>query len=362
MRRKAVGQWLAISVGAGILAGCGGPRGPEPISHGMTAGQVQAEILARVRNWHVVSEHVTLSLTENGMRQAYSANLTDQVNPPLFSMQVTPVTGPPYDVVDNGLNTVLYQPGSSRYAIEPVSPMPWRWFQLAAGDFPQMLASSRAVGVTVKPKVAVLTLNTPIAPNIQARTEVWFNLDTNTPMRWESAWSGNSLTLVPSHVEVNPSGGIGGFTPPTGVTPMVMPSGAADGYLPPPGPVVLRDAVNFPLVLPPAGMPLALNAIQTDANTSPETLVLTYMTPNGTPVVITESRRTGFTPPPGVPVITENVGALTVMTGVLPEGVNLAALTLGHTLVVVEGPQNVVENLLTAWANSVTASPSTTGG
>jgi YbbR domain-containing protein len=48
-------------------------------------------------------------------------------------------------------------------------------------------------------------------------------------------------------------------------------------------------------------------------------------------------------------MVTETVGTMTAKVGSLPDGEEMAALTLQKALVVIEGPAAAVDNLVNSW-------------
>ncbi len=345
--------WGALLL-SGLLAGCGAKHGPEPISHGMTPAQVQKKVLARIHNWRSISEDITeVAYRPHATRQVFHVRLLSQLNPASFRLDVTPSAGRPYQVIDNGLNTIVYQTGDKHYSVLTAEPASWTEFRVLGTNLPGIIAKSQAVGVTVKAHEVVLRMMSPVAPGITAKTTLWFDLSTNTPLRWEATWQGGSLQETPSHVVVNPSIPASAFTfnPPAGVKPEVALTAQGTEL------DLARSQVSFPIVLPPSSSMLVLNEVNVGNQGSARVVLLTYQTESGQPVVITESKATTFKPPAGMSMVTETVGLMTVKVGTLPSGGEMAAFTLNKTLIVVEGPTNVVDSLVNGWGNASPSSP-----
>lgn len=350
MRRWVIGSSVLL---AGVVAGCG-THGSHPISHGMTPQQVKKEVLARIDNWHAVSESMTeVIYRAHSPRAVYRVKLISEANPASFRLDVVPATGTSYEVIDNGLNTIAYQSGSSHYSVLTADPQSWTEFRILGIELPSVIQASRAVSVSVRPKEVVLHMMTPVAAGITAKTTLWFDLVTNTPMRWQSTWPGGTLQETPSHVAVNPniSSATFAFNPPAGVKPEVALTAQGTEL------DLARSQVSFPIVLPVASVSLELNGVNVDNRGKAQVVLLTYQTSNGDPVVITESKAATFKPPAGMSVVTETVGVMQVKVGSMPDGAEMAAFTTNKTLVVAEGPTSVVDALVNAWGNASPSSP-----
>jgi outer membrane lipoprotein-sorting protein len=352
MKRRMVCAAAIIGV---MTAGCGTAHGTHPISHGMTPREVKNEVLARIHDWHAVSESFVLYLKEaHGPQQVDDVTLFSQNNPTSFRLDVTPTQAASYEVIDNGLNTVEYQKGTRHYSVLTASPAAWTEFQMLGVGLPQLIQSSQAESVSVKSDEVILHLKTPITSAITAQATLWFNLVTNTPSRWEAVWKGGSILEITKRVRVNPSlsNSIFSFTPPSGVKPEVALTVAGTEL------DQAQARVSFPIVLPPASQNLQLMNVNVSSSSHGRVVLLTYQTPNHSPVVITESQDTHFRPTAGLSLIKETLGGLTVQVGAMPNGGELGAVTLNKTLLVVEGPTSVVNSIINAWSTSASVSPS----
>ncbi|PSR23055.1 MAG: hypothetical protein C7B45_04585 [Sulfobacillus acidophilus] len=346
--------YAAMIIGA-LTAGCGTAHGTHTISHGMTPQEVKSEVLARIRDWHAISESAVVYLKEShGPQQVDDLTLISQENPASFRLQVTPTQGASYEVIDNGLNTVEYQKGSKHYSVLTASPAAWTEFQMLGVGLPQLIQSSRAQSVSVKPNEVVLHLSTPITSTITAQATLWFNLVTNTPSRWEAVWKGGSIIELAKTVRVNPAlpTSTFSFTPPSGVKPEVALTVAGTEL------DQAQAQVSFPIVLPPASENLQLMNVNVGSSANRRVVLLTYQTTSHSPVVITESKESHFTPTAGISLIKETLGGLTVQVGSMPDGGEIGAVTLNKTLLVVEGPTSVVNSIINAWSTLVSISPS----
>lgn len=335
-----------------VLAGCGAQRGPEPISHGMSPAQVQKEVLARIHNWQSISENVTeVTYGAHKKRTVYHVRLLSQANPASFRLDITPNAGQPYEIIDNGLNTVVYQNGAKHYSVLTAEPPSSHEFRILGNDLAQVIQKSHAVSVKVKAKEVVLRMLSPVSQGITAKTTLWFNLTTNTPSRWAAVWPGGSLEETPNNIVVNPkvSASDFAFVPPSGVKPEVALTAQGTELN------MARAQVPFAIVLPPASSVLVLNNVDVSTEHTGRVVLLTYQTQGGEPVLITETKSTTFKPPAGMAMVSESVGLITAKVGPLPSGGEMAAITLNRTLVVVEGPTSVVDALVNGWGS---ASPS----
>lgn len=343
----------ALAVMGALLSGCGSQPGPRPISHGMTPAQVKSEVLSRLGAWHATNETIVETMTGlGGAKQTYHVTLTDQASPLDFRLKVVAQTGSEYEIVDNGLNVVEYRRGARHYTVLAASSDAWAIYRLLGTELPRSLTASRMRSVTVKAKEAVLNMITPLSPGITAKTTLWFNLTTNTPSRWQATWKGGSIEEVPSTIQVNPTlpTSTFQFSPPSGVTPEIglTSQGTELGQA--------QAQVPFPIVLPPRGTDFSLHSVNVSSGTASPVVLLTYQTANQSVLVVTESKRKTFKPPARLTMITEMAGTLHVQVGTMPDGQELAALTLGKTALVVEGPVNGVDALINGWANANEAS------
>ena len=332
-----------------ILSGCGSQPGSRPISHGMTPAEVKSEVLSRLDAWHATSETVAETMTgAGGSKHKYMVTLMDQASPANFRLKVVASSGVVYEIIDNGLNVIEYQRGDPHYTVLAANAAAWSLYRLMGTELPKSLTASRMVSVSVKSKQAVLQMMTPISPGIMAKTTLWFNLVTNMPSRWQALWKGGSIVETPSKIQVNPalSPSAFRFSPPAGVTPEVglTPQGTELDQA--------QSRVPFAIVLPPRGENFSLRSVNVSSGISNRVVLLTYETANQTTLVITESKSAVFKPPSGLSMIREMSGTLQVKVGTMPDGQELAALTMGKTSLVIEGPVNGVDTLINGWANA----------
>lgn len=351
MKRRVV---VVSVVSLGVLSGCGALHGSHPISHGMTPTQVKSEVLARLKGWHTVQEQLTEVVSgPNGQKQTYQVALLGSTSPNEFRLDVVPKEGTPYQVVDTGLNTVEYQHGAKHYSVSASNPGAWAMYRILGAGLPSALQASHVASVVVTPKQVVLHMITPIAPRTPARATLWFNLQSNMPSRFVASWKGGSVEETPTQIHINPniSPAAFVFTPPAGVRAQVAltTQGTALDQA--------QAHVTFPIVLPPSSQNLQLNAVDVSAQAGRRVVLLTYVTPKQSPVVITEEKAGSFTPPAGLSMVSETVGTTTAEVGSLPDGEEMAAVTLQKTLVVIEGPAVAVDNLVNSWTVGSTSPP-----
>jgi hypothetical protein len=217
-----------------------------------------------------------------------------------------------------------------------------------------VLQQSRAEHVVIRGNLGQLTMLTPIASGITATVTLSYNLNTGAPTRWQASWSGGKVVENVRSIRINPSAANNAvsFSPPAGVRAAVQVPGVSS---------------PVPAILPPVSSDLKLVGAQW-SSASPATLLLTYQTSQGTPVLITESRDHRIVAPPGVSVNTQTDGLLTIRSGAMPSGGRWAAAVIDHTTVSVQGPSQVVRSLFAGWANLSNASstgstaPSSTAG
>lgn len=341
--------WV-LGLGLFTLVGCGTRVGPAPISHGMTPSQVQQEISSRLSHWRSIDEDVT-ETAKAGPHMAsktYHIKLVSELSPADFILKVTPNKGTGYQVADDGLNTVYYRQGAPHYSVLTNYADTWLQMRVLGTDLPQVLKASHADSVSVKGKEVQLGLMAPVAPGITVKATLFFNLETNQPTRWEATFKGRHVVLVPTHISLNPTltNQTFAFAPPSGVTPEVVMTKQGTQL------DAAKSQVPFPILLPPSEVGLQLSSVEVQSGAHGRTLLLSYETHAGNPLIITESHTSTFRSPSGMSTVTENIGALTVHVGALPLGGEEADFVKKKTLVVVEGPTATVDSLVTAWGNT----------
>lgn len=320
----------------------------------MTPLEVKNEVLARIKGWQSIQEKINEVMTgPNGQQQTYKVTLVSAQAPKGFRLKVVPKTGTPYEVVFTGLNTIEYQRGSRHYSVFASNPSAWSIYRILGPDLGAELKQSHVQTVSVNPTEAVLHMTMPIAAGVESQATLWFDLATNAPSKLKAVWKGGSVEEVLTQVHVNPTvpSSEFAFTPPVGVRPQLA--------LSPQGTEIVQaqSRVAFPIVLPPSSQNLQLNAVDVSSKAGKRVVLLTYLNARQNPLVITEEKAARFKPPAGISMVTESVGTRTVQVGSMPDGDEMAALTLQKTLVVIEGPTVTVDDLVNAWAAGITSAP-----
>lgn len=352
--KKKVGLASITGLFLAFLASACGAGTKQAISHNMSAKQIEQEVLNRMKTWRDIRVDVQDTVALKGKDpHTYQISMVSRKSPAAMTMKVSTGSSS-YEVVSNAQNTILYPNGSQYYSVSTSFPASPNQYRTLGVTLPQTILDSRLKSVSVlSDNVVRLTMNSVLTNNIRATTELWFDLNTNTPMKWTAQWPGGKIVEVARHYQVNPnlSPNAFHFVPPHGVKPEVVLSQTG---------MALDQAkknVRFPIVLPPSQSNLALKQVNEGKSQGRTVVVLTYNNANNSPVVITESAPRTLTPPSGVSMVSENVGTLTLQVGSLPLGGEMAILTINQTLMVVEGPTATVDSLVTAWGNQSPASP-----
>lgn len=329
------------------LAGCGAPSS-QPIGHNLTAAQVKTEVLRRMAGWDVVRTTIDETVQLAGRAPTtVRADLIAEASPPADAVKVT-TGGGVTEIFRSAAGVIRYQPGSAHYDVLAAWPHSEDDIRILGTELPGLIRKSRVTGVRYPAaNVVVISMVAPLPNGISAQSRLWFDLTTNTPMKWQAVWNGGRITEVPRHFQVNPVLGPSAliFTPPSGVSPEVTVALNPGAGSPTP--------VHLPVVLPPAADNLTLEQITAGQSADGPVVLLTYTTPQNTPLLITEGSG-GFRPrpPAGVTVTAVSVGNLVVDEGMLPlSSDEWAGFTVRGMGVAVESSAAAVNVLLDDWGS-----------
>ncbi|MDA8192877.1 MAG: hypothetical protein M0Z53_02590 [Thermaerobacter sp.] len=331
------------------MTGCGG--GQPAISHNLRPAQIKAEILARVDAWQSTAATIEETYQTGAHTQQFQLRLMTQAHPASFSLQESSSGSPSTVWVSDSQETTRYQAGAAHYAIVAGTTPTVQQRRVLGVGLAAILHASRVQSARISGNQAVVTMISPVTSAVSAKTVLWFNLATNSPLKWQASWRGGQVTETVKSFAVNPSLSRSDFqfSPPAGVTPEVVLSQAG---------VALDEAkqqVTFPIVMPPGQTDLTLNQVTVNTDQGKRLVLLNFSQGNGQPVLITESSAGSLAPPAGVSLVTETVGTLSIRVGALPLGGEMAAFRVSHTLVVAEGPTAEIDSMLTAWGNLTSA-------
>lgn len=350
-RLRATAATLCLGL---VVAGCGS-GGPPVISHNMRPAEVEQKILDRLSGWQSTAAHITETYqTAGGPVVHYQLQLVTQASPPAYYLRVSSQGTPAVTWVSDGQETVRYQAGAAHYLLSTEKPWTTRQRRVLGVGLASLIRKSRLQSVQVKGNQVALHLITPITSGTTAHATLWFDLTTNTPLKWQAQWPGGSVLEVPSRFQVNPSltPSRFAFVPPQGVTPEVLATGTAQGS------TDGQPIQGIPIVLPPSMNGLALDQVTTGVRQGHEVVMMTFTDGQGNPVLVTESQGGILTRPSGVTLTQETFGSLTVLMGALPLGADVGLFRVGRTSVEIEGPGQVVDVLVTDWGNASLGSSS----
>ncbi len=359
---KPISGWH-FSIGMALLlalGGCGWFSSPAPLARGLSASQVKHQLLARLQSWQSVSCQVTQTVSLVGQPvQHLKLSLAEENKPAQFVLHITGVSSP-IEIFSTPRDTIWYQVGSPHYTVLASLPPSSDDFRLLGTELPHLVAASHITKVHFDHNnIVSLVMDTPLPNGISAQVQLIYDLTTNTPMRIVAKWNGGTVTEVASHFEVNPNlpSNIFSFTPPATVTPAVglTQSGTALN--------VAQAKVGFAVALPPQQAQetyVGIDVGQTNKGSS--VLLLTYNSPNGNPLVVTErANRSGLSVfPSGSVTATETAGSLSVTVAMLPSGQEMASFVMNKTLVVVQGEASDVDALINLWGGQNSTVPSST--
>lgn len=328
------------------MSACG--KSPSVISHNLKPKQVEAKVLHRMASWQVTTVRFDETYQQGHRTKHLTVNLTTRLSPSAYLLQSSSGGGAKTTWVSDSQEAVQYRSGATHYVIASNPPGGFEQRRLLGTGLASMITASRLRSASVKGNVAVLNMQTPIASGKSVHAELWFNLVSNKPVKWVSSWGSGNVTEVVRDFVVNPSlsSGTFHFVPPSGVTAEVVSSS-----------VGAEQTLAFPVVMPPPQSHLILNHVTVNGTYHHEVL-LDFSDGNSSPILVTESSSTSFSPPSGVNLSSQTVGTLTIRRGSLPLGGEMAVFKVGKTMVVVEGQASQVDNLLSAWGNALNVLPS----
>lgn len=340
---------LAMGAMLFSLTGCGWFSSPAPLARGLSLSQVKHQLLARIANWHAVSAELedTVSLVGRPT-QKLGVSLIAETNPTQYAVKVTGGTAP-IQIISTPRETLWFEQGRSHYAVMAAAPTSPAYLRLLGTELPTMVNGSHMTKVHLEPgNIARLTMQSVLPTGLKATVNLTFNFTTNTPVRLVAEWSGGTITETVSHFVVNPtvSRSAFSFVPPSGVTPTVAQNPGASALALP------MATLPFSVILPPSGAADSLTGVDVGPTSSGSpVLILSYTTPTGNPLLLTE-RKTSRKPPAlpsGTTSTTETVGTTAVTIGTLPSGQELAMLSLGKTLILIEGRSQDVGAVVNLW-------------
>ncbi len=346
---KHYGYALMVTGGALVIAGCGFSR-PSAITHNSKPQAVAKEILARMSSWK--RGRTTVQQTQ-GPKNSPGHTVNYEITSNLSNGQyVINLKGShPVSVYVNTHETIWYPQHATHYSVLaklPTDDMPWT----VAGELPQLLKKAQIQSMRVKGNVVTLNMSVPLSSS-QTKTPATFvfNTATDRPESFSLQLGRNHVVKEDfTHFQVNPSlaSGTFTFTPPHGVTPAISVTKTGTALN------LAKSQLNFPIVLPPQGAGLTLDAINTGTNSKNQRFViLTFTAKNSSSVLVTESLKQGSTVklPSGVSSTTETVGSLAVALANMPNHMVEAGFLDHKTQVIIEGNAATVDSLLNDWGN-----------
>ncbi len=351
---------LMVTGGALVIAGCGFNR-PSAITHNSKPQVAAKEILARMSSWKSVQ--TTVQQTQ-GPKTSPGKTLNYDITSNLSNGQyVIKLKGShPVSVYVNTHETIWYPQHGNHYSVLaqlPAADKPWA----VAAELPQLIKKAQIQSMQVHGNVVRLNMIVPLSSSKNgAHATFLFNTASDIPESFSLQLSKNdTVKEVFTHFQVNPSLPSGTFTfaPPHGVTPTISLTRTGTALS------LIKSQLNFPLVLPPQGAGLTLDAINTGTNSQDQRFViLTFTARDSTSVLITESLKQGSTVklPSGVTATTQSVGSLTATVANMPNNMVEAGFLEHKTQVIVEGTASTVDSLLNDWGNlsSLNATSSST--
>ncbi len=342
---------MTLAMGAMLfsLTGCGWFSSPAPLARGLSLGQVKHQLLARINTWHAISVQFADTVSLVGRpTQKLGVSLIAETNPAQYEVKVSGGTEP-IQIISTPRETLWFERGRSHYAVMASAPTSPAYLRLMGTELPAMVTSSHMTKVHLEAgNIARLTMQSVLPTGLKATINLTFNFTTNTPVRLVAEWSGGTITETVNHFVVNPtvSRSAFSFVPPSGVTPTVAQSTDANALDLP------MATLPFSVVLPPSGALDSLTGVDVGPTSSGRpVLILSYVTPNGAPLVLTERKASKKSPviPAGSTTTVETVGTTAVTISTLPSGQELAMLSLGSTQILVQGRSQDVGAVINLW-------------
>lgn len=331
------------------LTGCGWFSSPVPLARGLSLNQVKHQLLARISSWRAVSCQVqdTVSLVGRPTQQL-GVSLVAQTNPSQYSLKVTGGSAP-IQIISTPKETLWFETGRSHYAVMASSPTSPAYLRLMGTELVGLVTNSRLTQVHLESgNRARITMQSVLPTGQKATVYLTFNFTSNTPTRLVAEWSAGTVTETVRHFVVNPtvSNSAFSFVPPSGVTPTVALGGSGTAL------DLTMASLPFPVILPPAGAAESLTGVDIGPTKSgASVLILSYTTPQGDPLVLTERAQTKnpITMPSGTTTTTETIGTTVVTIATLPSGQELAMLAVKKTEILVEGRSQDVGAVVNLW-------------
>ncbi|MCY0881147.1 MAG: hypothetical protein OWS74_04055, partial [Firmicutes bacterium] len=311
-----------------------------------------------IQGWKSLRMTIDETRTVSGKKSAMTYTLSAQTAPALSAIltwvnkqQVTEISLLP-------TQTQEYQEAANADIVMPTPSSASALGILMPTQLPAVLKGAKISDARfAKKHVVDWKWTAKLANGKQATWHLWYNLSTNTPIKWRVHWRGGLIEESASHVQINPylSASSFHFVPPADVKLTVPVSNPVTDLL-----TVSPAPLHFTLILPPASVSLTLKTVNVSLPSSGHDAVLmTEETNNGHLLIVTEQGdRHGKVALPSQETATETVGSLTVSYGTLSSNVEIASFRQAHTLVTVEGDLNAVDNMLNQWSTVLVSVPS----
>lgn len=341
-----------------MAAGCGNHSGGHAAQPTVHPAAVRAQILNSMASWETTSASVKDVVKLRGSRPlTLQLRFLTASAPSRYALTVNEQRRPQLSVVDNGRNTVSYTAGQPHYAVLSTLSLSSDAMRLIGPELEAVVRQAKLQSAALLPSdQARLVMKTRLPDGQLVTAILTYDLSHGAPLAFAAQWQGGQIVETVEHFAANPDlpNSAFNFRPPTGVTPEVTATPTTTALN------VARDEVHFPIVLPPSAADLTLQdvTVQRESKGGP-VVVLTYTTPGGSYIVLTEraTRLGQAVAPAGVNVGPQTFGVLTFNEGVLPFSGEFASTQMQRTEIWIEGPASAVDNLLTVWGNAPTASP-----
>ncbi len=341
-----------IALMAAALSGCGARPNTRAVGPESTAQAVKRELVKSMATWETTSAQVTDVVRLKGRpTRTLDLTLVSGSSPMRYALTIKQRGQASLEIVDDGHNTTSYAQSSLHYQVLSALPFSPEAVRLIGVTLPSLISSSNLDGASnLGHGEVALKMTTALPSGITAKIELWYDLDANAPLAVAAHWRGGSFRQTVTKFAVNPNlrASEFSFRPPAGVTPEVVLSKTLTDLQ------LAKAAVKFPIVLPPSSANVTLANVSVGKDQGQTVVVLTYVAPNGSYLLVTErSAAVKAKVPSGLSVTVEPFGNLSTEEGALPLSGEFAEFKVQSTEIWLEGLASSVDNLLTVWGNNV---------
>lgn len=354
MKKTVRANRLAIGISStlliGILSGCGS-NAASPLSHNLTAHQIKQEVLAGLGRWHAVAGDVKDTVNIGGKRTTYHIRLLSNLDRGLKWIKVS---GPTRTLTlqKNAEFSAWATQGSSRTIVATKLPYSMNQWRLLGGSLATLIANSQTFTAKVVNKsTAYMRMSTVLPSGQSAQCQLWFDLTTDTPMKWISQYGHTKVVELPSHFQVNAPNAYNMYA-------SVLRSVTANSTDLVTHPSYKSVSTMYPVTMPPVSSGLLFKNYDISMANGKPKLLLSFRDEQDHPVIVTEVRGGKPFLPSRINMASMTRGTVTVKYGSMPLGGEIATWVNHHTAYTIQGSSKTVNGLLASWLGNTQPSSS----